>query len=1543
MCDYVNSDNYSIKTNTLTITFFMVKRITQILALVLVLGCAAAVAAELANSQISVKREEIAKKRTHRAPKSGPVQSAAHSLRTVYGGANGDKPLYGLIADNSMGDGPFAYWYGAVEVKADGGHNIVKELDYQPFSGCYFDGNYLVISYPEGTTSFTFYDSDWNQTSNVSYTLNSKNTLPYAMTYDPTTGTIYCCVFESATSWGFDKVQPEQFARINFNDISEPVVVINSELPVHMRALACDKEGNITGIGLDGMLYDINKFTGEATPTVEVTGLEGEDPWGEYDPIFISHGRESAVCDWETGDIYFAYSEGSYWDTYIARIDPKTGNAETVANLGYDGNENYDVFTGLYFKQQATSEKLAPSAATDLTVEAVGTNLQAKVTFKAPTTDTNGDNLSGQLTWRISNGNDDLADGTTTPGATVTTTVDVQTGGTLPFVVYISQNGSESAAVNTTAFIGPDTPVIDAMPTVRANGNRVTLSWHEPYALNNGNLGALTYKITRMPDDVVLTETCTALSYVDNIESDIKRCYTYIVEPKAGNTVGEAVTSRSIYVGTYLELPWVDSFTDSNLFMQYPVIDANNDNNTWEINTNSNRECAYYASNDNDADDYLLIGPFKMKGGDSYTFKLTAEGHNIRERVAVYVGTDPDDVSTFSIELQAPTDVLPSKGAVNVNRNFTPKTDGIYYFGIKACSPSDTQYLYINDISVTASDKGAPAAPEFEAIPGATTATLKITLPTKNIDGTAVGSINLLKIFRDSEQIASISENLTPGGVTEYVDKDDVTRGNHVYEVVACNEIGDGTPAQAVLFRGLDYPGTPRNLRIWEDINKTGLLHITFDHAERGYNGGYFDPETVTYSLHYLIMGRDGGEYELGKGTNHTFQISGSITSQDVFAGSVYGINNAGSVRSSWATTVATFGPAIDLPIHESWAGLGQKSGIWTGQTVVSGDATSNSYWEICEGSYTSIKPQDGDGGMMLFVANQDDSRRRFLSPRFSLEGTTSPTLVFYYYYTEKLTDFKVQAYVDDKPIADVQSIDIAPANRGKWIRASVPLKQYAGCKYLQLGFTAYGTTGEEVMALDNVTISELRAHNLSVVDYAGPSKVNINEVGTFVASIRNNGTNTAPAGSYKIHLYKNGNIVCSTDGIALAPDTEAMAVLRDTPSVVDPSSSTYYIGIEYAADEYDGDDQSIHKVVRIITPDYPTVTDLAGEANNGVTLTWSDPSTANMPGTPTTESFENYDDFTISNFGDWTVYDGDGKPTVVMAMGDGIIEFPHYSEPMAWIVFDPEKANVFANAWYARTGKKMLVSLQACIDNTRLYESEDWLISPELNGARQVISFYGRAGIKTYSPETFDFMVSSTGNQPADFTPLAKDQLMVYDDVEWPEYTFTVPEGTRYFAIVHKSYNKFAMLIDDITYIPAGSSPISLDLMGFNVYRNGKRLNSEPVVENEYVDNSVEANKQYTYHVSTVWDQGEAPLSNPVTIEVSTGINGVTTSTLVVTPIKGAIRIEGGEGQLVEIFTTTGMRVATATVNGTVEIPVGDAGVYIVKAGSTAEKVVVR
>lgn len=203
--------------------------------------------------------------------------------------------------------------------------------------------------------------------------------------------------------------------------------------------------------------------------------------------------------------------------------------------------------------------------------------------------------------------------------------------------------------------------------------------------------------------------------------------------------------------------------------------------------------------------------------------------------------------------------------------------------------------------------------------------------------------------------------------------------------------------------------------------------------------------------------------------------------------------------------------------------------------------------------------------------------------------------------------------------------------------------------------------------------------------------------------------------------------------------------------------------------------------------------------------------------------------------------------------------------------------------------------------------------------------------------------MVSSTGEATEDFTVLASDVEVPYSAEDWFEFSFSVPAGTRYFAIVHKSFGKVAMLVDDITYIPAGSAPVQLDLQGFNVYRDGQRVTSEPIADNSFVDSDVTIGQDYTYHVTPVYDKGEAALSNSVTIKAESSIEGIASHEITVTGMVGAVRISGARGDDVAVYSTAGVCVATLKAEGSVDVAVPASGIYLVKVGNTVAKVAVR
>ena len=1374
----------------------------------------------------------------------------------------------------------------------------------------------------------------------VNYTINSEYVLPYGMAYDHTTGKVYGSFYKEPAK--FTVTDDAVFGEVNFSNAFEPVTVIG-EFPERMRALTFDAAGDLFALTYGGDLYKVNKFNGEVTATGVHVDLPTQDE-GDPTDSFYSYGRDAMCCDWETGMFYVSYSD-DIWNSYIACFDPNTGEVEMFADYSYSdfGSWDCNVFTGLYFEQKADAPDVAtPAAVTDLKVTAVGIELKADVTFTMPAADVQGNALDADLTWTVSDGNATLGTGTAHSGETVTTEVATNAGGRVNFVVTATLGDAVSAPVTAQTFIGCDTPEVWGTPTARVAGNKVTVRWEEAYAINNGNMAPVTYRVTRMPDEVVVAEDCTTNEFVDEIASDYKTVYTYVIVPKAGEVEGEAVTSRAAIVGKYLRLPLDEQFDNEQMFLQYPVIDANGDDNVWEYSTKYDG-VAVYPANGNDANDYLLIGPFKMSKGSAYSFHMVADGHNFNETIAVYVGTDEDNVRSFNYELLAPTVLDPMKGQKSFNLSFEPENTGDYYFGIKACSEGASQYIYVYEVVVKEVGGEAPAAPESLVIePGENTAVIKATMPDITISGEILETLTGANIYRDNELIATITENVTPGSEIEYEDTDAVSRGNHNYAVAAVNAQGEGKTVAAQVYRGLDFPGRPSNVRFWEDLETPGKIHVTFDAPAAGYYGGWYDPENTVYTVDYLVMGAQSGQIVLGKGTEHTFDLPFAVTAQDLFAGSIFGRNSAGAVAQSgnWATAVCYFGPALELPIRESWPNQTSRSGIWGGQSIDDEAGISSGFWDISSGS-DLVPPQDNDGGMQSLSTSEDGMGKRLLSPRVTLAGAENPTFTFYYRYTKDAQEFNLEVLVEDQPIRVLMPLDLAAENAGEWIRMEVSLNDFKAAKYIQLAFSGRGLTSYDFASVDNVAIADLKQYDLTVTSFNAPARADVNTEVTLTLGVRNNGAKKLAAADYRVVFYKNGAVLEEYEGMPLNADAVAEFTATDIPMVVDPAENVYYAVVYNNQDANPDDNTSAEARMRVIIPEYPTVTGLTGQPGNGVTLNWEKPDMSKIPGQSTTETFDSYQPFIINNIGQWGVYDGDGFNTVILSTALGVLDYPYIGTPIAWQVIDPAAAGIISGAWYARSGSNLLASFQASAAGSRDLTCNDWLISPELNGEEQVVSFYSRAGHAGYAPELFDFMISDKTAAVEDFKALASDVEVPYAS-DWVEYTFRVPAGTKHFAIVHKSFGKVAMLVDDITYIPAGAVDMPLVLEGYNVYRYGSLINETPVTATSYIDSNVEEGVDYEYCVSAVYNMGETNVSQTITVKATHGVSDAEEYQLTISGRQGFIRIEGGIGETAYIYTTSGVCVAAVKAEGVVDVPVA-ADVYVVRAGDAAVKVAVR
>lgn len=80
--------------------------------------------------------------------------------------------------------------------------------------------------------------------------------------------------------------------------------------------------------------------------------------------------------------------------------------------------------------------------------------------------------------------------------------------------------------------------------------------------------------------------------------------------------------------------------------------------------------------------------------------------------------------------------------------------------------------------------------------------------------------------------------------------------------------------------------------------------------------------------------------------------------------------------------------------------------------------------------------------------------------------------------------------------------------------------------------------------------------------------------------------------------------------------------------------------------------------------------------------------------------------------------------------------------------------------------------------------------------------------------------------------------------------------------------------MIDDITYAQKDKEPMKETPLGYNIYRDNKKINDLPVETCTYTDETATVGK-HIYKVTAVYGVGESYFSNEAEIDnVATGIN---------------------------------------------------------------------
>ncbi len=385
---------------------------------------------------------------------------------------------------------------------------------------------------------------------------------------------------------------------------------------------------------------------------------------------------------------------------------------------------------------------------------------------------------------------------------------------------------------------------------------------------------------------------------------------------------------------------------------------------------------------------------------------------------------------------------------------------------------------------------------------------------------------------------------------------------------------------------------------------------------------------------------------------------------------------------------------------------------------------------------------------------------------------------------------------------------------------------------------------------------------------------------------------------------------------------------------------SEYHAVIEYHADTHPDDNVSGKKVVKLVLPDYPIPRNLNGTADvNSVLLTWDAPDVASAVPDRVTEDFETFESWIKTGAGGWTFVDAD--QAAIGQIGNFMMPGIDYGAALSWFVSDASLPGL-PEAFAAFSGNKCLSTI-FCLPKTNengdveYIANDDWAISPALFGGKQSVTLMARSLNPYEAEESFEILYSLTeAASPADFILLQKVEKV---PGTWTPYSFDMPNGAKRFAIRYNHTYGLSLGIDDVSFIPEGKSSLVID--GYNVYRDGKRINTTLVKEISFTE-FVQLMGCVTYAVSAVYVAvGESGLGEPLNLGGS-GIEQVSDKALsTVSAGRGVIVVANADGADVRVTDMAGRVIASCRGTRRLEIPVAS-GIYLVKSGMTVVKVMV-
>lgn len=1054
-----------------------------------------------------------------------------------------------------------------------------------------------------------------------------------------------------------------------------------------------------------------------------------------------------------------------------------------------------------------------------------------------------------------------------------------------------------------------------------------------------------------VPSKSIANENLSKVDRVDVYKDNV--LLTSIENPVPGTAesldieakLGEQIVYKIVPVndgveGVAIELPvciliapYEQEFNNGRALVGYTIVDLQQNGFSW----GAHNGCVRAYASGGAVNDWLITPPVHLEGGHFYKAQYVTcletddTEWQSNSTVGLYVGTE---ATPEAMTRQVVPSYDPHGGYTNaalVKDYFYIEETGEYYFGWLA--QGNTTIAIDN---FTLSDKIKPGVPDkardLTIKPdrmGGLSGVISFTTPEKTLKGDPLYGNIEYTVYRDGEAVYTTTS--TPNKQVSFTDKG-MEEGIHLYTVYPTNESGLGREAEDVAFFGVNRPSYPENFQVRE-TDTYGTVLMTWDAPSTDYDGFEINPDLITYDLFIYDM-EEGKELPVANGLKTLSYTHKAKNATDPQAFIRYGIR-ARTTKGGSQGFLAKFvnvGAPYTLPVKESFTNY--KPNMAFLQEGVEGYAA----WGYNSTDNVGVENFDGDNGMALMEVMFQGSSARLFSGKVAIDGENPYMTLYLYNNANGGPDYNTFAVEYGRPgnwtVLDEKSIHEWTNGVEGWQKVRIDLNSLKG-QTVQFGFRACALS-YTFTHFDNLIISCDGNDDLTVAKVSAPYRVNPGQKFDITADVKNNGLNEADL--YTVRLYRDKTLLETQTGKNIQPGGMLTYGFSDTLSEdAQDETHTYSVDVRYATDIDLSDNRRDNIKVNVRPADIlPMVENLTAVPVNEreVELAWEAPELS-KEAIETVDDMENYEAWTGvgSYIGDYLNIDADKLEITSMPSVQNL--FPKYGSKQAWFIMDTDRKeyqelNEGANfsLFDSHSGHQCIAA--ASLSNREL-ASNDWLILPELCGKAQTISFWARSSNPNYKDA---FRVLSSSNSAA-FGDFEEIERQVGVPTEWTEFTYNVPEGTKYFAIRHQEVGGLYLMVDDIKFTPAGQERLSLE--GFKVTHNEDAPANVDAATLKYNHKDL-ADGDHTYRVAVNYNMGVSRAAE--TYVKNVGLDQLYAGRQAVYGMKGFMLVVGSEGKTVNAYAADGTNVFSGEGNGRYPM---NPGVYVVTVGNKSYKVLVK